>query len=286
MADLYLGIETGGTKVVAGVARFTDGRPSLVGPEIVVPTLQPDQTLDAVFAGVAGIAPLSGIIGMGIGSFGPVDLSEGRMLTTPKPGWSGFPLADALRSRLPVPLGFDTDVNAAALAEHRWGAAQGVEVAVYITVGTGIGGGLVVNGVPVHGLLHPEMGHVLVPRRTGDDFEGTCEVHGACMEGMAAGPSIQRRWGMPGESLPDDHPAWDMAAWYLGVGMTQVTLALSPQVIVMGGGVMQRVPLEAVSRHLQATLDGYVPAPPVVAPHAARPGLLGAFALAAEAARP
>ena len=285
MRDLYLGIETGGTKVVAGVARLVAGEPSLVAPEVVVPTRHPEQTLDAVFTAVAGMAPLDEIGAMGVASFGPVDLKEARMLATPKPGWSGFHLAEALTARLAVPVGFDTDVNAAALAEHRWGAARGADVAVYITVGTGIGGGLVVKGAPVHGLLHPEMGHVFVPRRPGDDFEGACEVHGPCLEGMAAGPSIRRRWGASGESLPDDHPAWEMAAWYLGVGMAQLTLALSPQVIVMGGGVMQRDLHEAVGRNLQETIGGYVPVPPVVPPHAERPGLLGAFALA-EAARP
>lgn len=286
MTDLYLGIETGGTKVVAGVARLVEGKPSLVAQEVVVPTGHPEQTLDEVFQAVAGMAPLDEICGMGVASFGPVDLTEARMLPTPKPGWSGFPLATALRSRLAVPLGLDTDVNAAALAEHRWGAARNVEVVVYITVGTGVGGGLVVNGAPVHGLLHPEMGHVYVPRRPGDDFEGACGVHGACLEGMAAGPSIRRRWGAPGESLPDDHPAWEMAAWYLGVGMAQVTLALSPQVIVMGGGVMQRNLHEAVGRNLREVIGGYVPVPPIEPPHAERPGLLGAFALAVEAARP
>lgn len=180
----------------------------------------------------------------------------------------------------------DTDVNAAGLAEWRWGAASGAGVSVYVTVGTGIGGGAIIGGTPVRGLLHPEMGHLFVPRHPDDDFEGACGSHGDCFEGLAAGPALRKRWGVPGESLDDDHPAWDLEAWYLGRGLAQIALAYSPEVIVLGGGVGGRDVHAAVADSLAEALDGYVPVPAVVAPHfGPRAGLIGTFALAAEAAQ-
>jgi len=288
MADLYMGIETGGTKVVAGIARLDAGRPVLVAPEVVVPTTDdPGTMLDGLFARLSEIAPFGEISAIGIGSFGPVDLEAGVLLPTPKAGWSEFPLVDAVRGRLNVPIGLDTDVNAAALGESRWGAARGASVAVYLTVGTGIGGGLVVEGVPVHGLLHPEMGHIGMTRRPGDDYPGACGVHGSCFEGLVAGPAIEGRRGMRGEAIPDDDPVWAIAAWYLGRGLAQIALTLSPEIILLGGGVMRCHLYGPVAESLNEALQGYVPTPRVVAPHfGARAGLMGAFAIAAEAARP
>jgi fructokinase len=281
-----VGIETGGTTVVVGVACFEGGRPELVAPPVVVPTGDdPPRTWDAVRAAVGETVGLEEIAGVGIASFGPVDLREGRMLGTPKRGWAGFPLVEEWRARLDAPLVLDTDVNASALAEWRWGAARGTDVAVYVTVGTGIGGGIVIGGKPVHGLLHPEIGHLHVPRMPGDGFAGSCGAHDGCWEGMTAGPALRRRYGVPGEALPADHEAWAVVTWYVGTGLAQVALAWSPEVIVLGGGVMSHHLYGAVGERMVEALDGYVPAPrvaePAFGPHA---GLFGAFALAEEAA--
>jgi len=286
MADLYVGIETGGTKVVAGVARFEDGEPILVAPEVVVPTShEPQAMLDGLCSSIEEIVPTEGIAAVGVGAFGPIDLRLETMLVTPKRGWSGFGLGPAIRERWGSSLLLDTDVNAAVLAEWRWGAATGAGVAIYVTVGTGIGGGAIVGGGLVRGLLHPEMGHLVVPRHPADDFEGACGSHGDCFEGLAAGPALRERWGMPGESLADDHPAWEMEAWYLGRGLAQITLAYSPEIVVLGGGVGGRDLHAGVEAALGEALDGYVPAPRVVAPHfGSRAGLMGAFALAEAAA--
>lgn len=286
MADLFIGIETGGTKVVAGIARVGSGQPEVVAPPIVVPTTaEPGRMLDGLFERISATPGFAEVAAAGIGSFGPVDLEKGSILPTPKPGWSGFPLLAEVRRRLDVPIVLDTDVNAAGLAEWRWGAARGASVAVYLTVGTGIGGGLLVDGVPVHGLLHPEMGHIEVARHPADAFEGACGAHGGCLEGLTAGPAIRARWGESGESLPDDHPAWEMVVWYLGRGLAQIALTVSPEVIVLGGGVMTRSLHGRVGESLAAALGGYVPTPPVTAPRfGSRAGLMGAFALAGMAA--
>ncbi|MCB2223091.1 MAG: ROK family protein [Actinobacteria bacterium] len=286
MDGWYVGIETGGTKVVAAVAAFEDGRPVLAAPETVVPTgHDPHRTWDAVRDAVGEAAGGDEIAGVGIASFGPVNLRAGRMGPTPKRGWAGFPLVEECRARLDAPVAIDTDVNAAALAEWRWGAAGGADVAAYLTIGTGVGGGLVANGGTVRGLQHPEIGHLPVPRMPGDDHEGTCGAHVGCWEGMTAGPSLRRRYGIAGEDLPDDHEAWDLVAWYVGTGLSLVTLAWSPEVIVVGGGVMARGLHDRAAARMVEALDGYVPAPRVEAPHfGARAGLYGAFLLARSAA--
>jgi fructokinase len=191
---------------------------------------------------------------------------------------------------LGVPVGFDTDVNGAALAEQRWGAARDAVSAVYLTVGTGIGGGAVVAGRPLHGLVHPEMGHMLMARRDDDLFEGTCPYHGACFEGLAAGPAVAARWGAPGETLPPGHPAWELEAHYLAQGIANVVCVLSPERIVLGGGVMrtegliERVRAKVprllagyiVSSALDAGIDRYI-VPPALGD---RSGVLGAIEIA------
>lgn len=286
MAELYIGIETGGTKVVAGIARLGAGEPELAAPPVVVPTTaDPGRMLDGLVERLSRMPGFPEAVAVGIGSFGPVDLEAGAVLSTPKPGWSGFPLVAEVGRRLDLPIGLDTDVDAAGLAEWRWGAAREATVAVYMTVGTGIGGGLLVGGEPVHGLLHPEMGHIGVTRHPADGFEGACGAHGDCLEGLAAGPAIRARWGEPGESLPDDHPGWEMIAWYLGRGVAQIALTVSPQAVVLGGGVLARDLHGLVEESAAAALGGYVPAPRVAAPRfGARAGLMGTFVLAERAA--
>jgi fructokinase len=192
-----------------------------------------------------------------------------------------------LRRALDVPVVIDTDVNAAALAEQRWGAARGAGSVVYVTVGTGIGGGAVVNGRPLHGLVHPEMGHARIPHdRAADPFAGACPHHGDCWEGLAAAPALAARWGAPPESLPDGHPAWELEARYLALGLVNVILTLSPERVVLGGGVLARAGLlERVRAHVAALINGYVRAADIVAPALGdRSGVLGALALAADVA--
>ena len=193
-----------------------------------------------------------------------------------------------------MPVALDTDVNASALAEHLWGAAMGVDDMVYVTVGTGIGGGAMAGGKLVHGLVHPEMGHMRVPHDRGaDDFDGACPYHGDCLEGLASGPAIERRWGRRPELLPDDHPAWELEAGYLAAGVVNLICTLSPRRVVMGGGVMERPSLlPRIRAGVRELLAGYVRAPEVsdaideyiVTPAlGARSGVLGAIALAQTA---
>ena len=297
--NLLAGIEGGGTKFVVAVAQTeAGGEPVLVAPEFVTPTTtDPTATVDEIVGFLLGVDEEHGSLdALGIATFGPVDLDEvsptyGQVTTTPKPGWHSFDLLGSIRRGLgaggqALPVGFDTDVNGAALSEWRWGAARGHDPVVYLTVGTGIGGGAIVNGTPLHGAMHPEMGHLPVPRHADDEFGGACSVHRGCLEGFAAAPAIEQRWNRSPAELPDEHPAWGMEAHYLAEGLSAVTLVLSPQVIVLGGGVMQRTGLlEAVRERLTARLAGYVPAPDLVPPRfGMRAGLFGALALAERAA--
>jgi len=292
--QLFGGIEAGGTKFVCAVGTGPDD----LRAETRFPTTTPDETIGravAFFREQAAREPLAAI---GIASFGPVDPDPasptfGTITTTPKAGWRNTDLAGPIESALGVPVGFDTDVNGAALGEHRWGAAQDVETFIYLTVGTGIGGGGVVRGRPVHGLVHPEMGHIRIPHdRAWDPFEGICPYHKDCLEGLASGPAIEARWGERGENLPADHPAWSLEARYLALGLTAMICILSPQRIVLGGGVMQQPQLFPMIRSdVQHLLNGYVQAPAVVerideyiVPPAlgGDAGVLGAIALARQ----
>jgi len=237
-----------------------------------------------------------------VGCFGPIDLrreapSYGHVTTTPKPGWANADVVGPLQQALGVPVGFDTDVNGAVLGEALWGAAQGLDTAIYVTIGTGIGGGALIGGKLVHGLVHPEMGHLLLPRELDDlDFAGGCPFHGArCWEGVAAGPAIERRWGQRAETLPPGHAAWDLEARYIASALSTLVLVLSPERLILGGGVMQSGQLfPLVRRHLTTSLAGYVQAdaltrgmdqyvvPPRLGQQA---GIIGALALAERAAR-
>jgi fructokinase len=216
------------------------------------------------------------------------------LTATTKPGnWNQVDLLGPLASACDVPLGFDTDVNGAALAEGRWGVARGVEDFVYLTVGTGIGGGAVVRNQIVHGLMHLEMGHMILPPRPGDEFAGTCPFHGHCLEGLASGPAIEQRWGAKPEELPTDHPAWDLEAYYLGLGIANIVFSYSPQRMVLGGGVMhQRHLFPKVRKYARELLNGYIQHPSltednetfIVSPGLGnQSGVLGAIALAEQA---
>jgi fructokinase len=220
----------------------------------------------------------------------------GYITATPKPGWANTEFLGRISRALRVPVGFDTDVNAGALGEATWGAAKGLETFVYLTVGTGIGGGGMVNGQLLHGLLHPEMGHLRVPHDlVKDPYPGACPFHGDCFEGLAAGPALLGRWGRRAEELPPDHAAWRLEAHYLALGLVNLICTLSPQRIILGGGVMQQTGLfPMVRQNIQQLLSGYLQVPAIleqidqyIVPAAlgSRAGVLGAIALAKRAVR-
>ncbi len=293
-SPLYGCIEAGGTKFVLGVAR--DHETLLRTTRI--PTTRPAETLDAALAFFNDASTEFGsFAAIGIASFGPVSLDRnapdwGHITTTPKPGWSGTDLAGAIGRAFDCPVGFDTDVNAAILAESLWGAARGSDIAVYITVGTGIGGGALIAGCPIHGLRHPEMGHML-PRRHPEDlaFAGICPFHGDCLEGLASGAAIRARWGCSLSELASDHPAHAIIAYYLAQLAVALQALLSPQRIVVGGGVMATPGLidcvRAEAVRLSGDYFGCRDIATLIVPTGLgdRSGLLGALALAQKALR-
>ncbi|MCB2179538.1 ROK family protein [bacterium] len=255
------GIEAGGTKFMGGVCG-EDGR---VIERQMFPTGVPDTTIPQVVAYFQSLATRYPLSGIGLASFGPLDLNPssttfGAITSTPKTAWQNFPIRKELASRLGAGIAVDTDVNAAVLAESIWGAAVGLENAVYLTIGTGIGGGLLVNGRLVHGLLHPEIGHMRIrTREDGVSFRGVCAFHNYCLEGLASGPAIQERWGQPAESLPPDHPAWTLEAEYLAEGIVNLILTVSPQRVILGGGVMQQEQLfPTIRNYVSGLLNGYI----------------------------
>jgi fructokinase len=278
----YGAVEAGGTKFMLAAG----GDPLRLEQVTRVPTSEdPEETLESVIGYFRRAGPLDAI---GVATFGPVDFATGRITTTPKLAWRDYPLREKLASALGVPVGFDTDVNGAALAEARCGAGRGVEDLVYFTVGTGIGGGAITGGRLVHGLMHSEMGHLLVRRAPGErpDFAGVCPYHGDCLEGMASGPAIEARWGRKPESLEEDHPAWGLEADYLAQACIAAACVLSPRVIVLGGGVMEQAHLLGMIRARTAGYaNGYFPLPRIERPALEYPGLSGALILAMEAAR-
>ena len=261
MAKLCGGVETGGTWCVCALGTGPDD----VRAREQFPTTTPDETLERIVEFFRKHPPPEAL---GIGSFGPVDVDRnspgwGYVTTTPKPGWQRTPVATVLRDRLKVPVVFDTDVNAAAVGEQRWGAGRGCPSVCYLTVGTGIGAGLIINGNPVHGLVHPEVGHLRIPHDTRrDPFDGNCPVHGDCWEGLASGPAMAQRWGDPPAELPDDHPGWPLEAEYLALGILSIVCVASPHCVIAGGGVLQRPKLLPMARdRLRDLLGGYLDTP-------------------------
>ncbi|MCA9965411.1 MAG: ROK family protein [Anaerolineales bacterium] len=298
MSELYGGIEAGGTKFVCAVGTGPDD----IRAEVRFPTEEPGQTMaQAVAFFEEQRRKEGGLTAVGISAFGPIDPNPesptfGYITTTPKLSWANTDLAGTIGRALGVPVGFDTDVNGAALGEWKWGAAQGLQNFLYFTIGTGIGGGGMINGRLMHGLIHPEMGHMRLPRDPEQDpFAGACPYHGDCFEGLAAGPAIGKRWGQPAETLPPDHPAWDLEAHYLAMALHNVITVLSPERIIMGGGVMGQAHIFPLLRQkVQQSLNGYVQAAAIlhnIDEFIVPPGLgnlagvLGSIALAQQAAR-
>ncbi len=254
------GLEAGGTKMVCLIG---DEKGHIFERESF-PTLTPAETLPKLIAYFEG----KGIEALGIGSFGPIGLDRadplyGHITSTPKLDWHNCDLCGALGQALNVPIGFDTDVNAAALAELTLGAAQGMDSCVYFTVGTGVGGGVVVGGQLVHGMLHPEVGHILLRAHPDDPTpEGFCPYHKGCLEGLANGPAIEKRWGTSARDLPPEHPAWALEAHYLAQACMSVILTISPKKIVLGGGVMHQLHLfPMIRQEVLRLLNGYVQHP-------------------------
>ncbi|WP_157217424.1 ROK family protein [Flavisphingomonas formosensis] len=291
---LVAGCELGGTKSIVLIAR---------GAEILaqarLPTAEPESTLAALRGRLAAwqeeFGPVSAI---GIASFGPVGLDRnradyGHITSTPKPGWANVDVAGTFARGFGVPVAFDTDVAGAGLAEYEWGAAQRCDAVVYLTIGTGIGGGVIIRGEPVHGLIHPEIGHVRVRRAAGDGFRGICPFHGDCLEGLASGPALAARAGAPGDTLPDDHPLWDAVVSELAELVAMLLLTLSADRILIGGGVVGGRPtiLSRIRAETVRLLGGYLVgideaslARIVMAPGLGdRAGPLGAIALAYRA---
>lgn len=266
---LFGGIEAGGTKFVCAVG--TGPEEGLLG-RIELPTgsdsvRQMRQVVEWLTVQQERFGRLQAI---GVATFGPVDLhrdsaSFGRITSTPKPGWTNFDLIGPLHAAFPeIPLAIDTDVNGAALGEHRWGAARGLTDFVYITMGTGIGGGGMSGGKLLHGLVHPEIGHMHLPRLPGDDFAGVCPYHGDCWEGLCCGPAIEARAGCTAQELPADHDVWRIQTHYVAAALANIAYVLSPQRIILGGSVSKAGQLggdaflQLVRGNLQLTMAGYI----------------------------
>ncbi len=204
---------------------------------------------------------------MGIGSFGPIGIDQtqenyGFVLATPKKGWANFDFLDSMKEKYAIPFVWTTDVNAAAYGELKKGAAQGKNSCIYLTVGTGIGAGVVLNGEIFQGIAHPEMGHIYVKRHPQDTYEGTCPYHKDCLEGLAAGPSLEARTGIKGQELPEDHPVWDIQAFYIAQALMNYALTLAPEKIILGGGVMnQEHLLQKIRQQFLQHMAGYMETP-------------------------
>lgn len=291
---LYGGIEAGGTKFVCVVA----SGPGQVVDEIRFKTTIPEETLGRAVQFFQPFVDSAQVKAIGVGAFGPLDLNPksptyGFITATPKPGWSNTDMLGTLQHALKINIAFDMDVNTAALGEYLWGASKGYDPSLYLTIGTGIGGGYIVNGRPLIGLLNLEMGHVRIPHsRELDPFPGNCPFHGDCFEGLANGPAIEKRLGIAGALVRENDPFWDIEADYIASALMNYILTLSPKKIILGGGVMQREFLFAkVRQRVRELLNGYVSSKSLlenIDDYIVSPGLgnqsgsLGAIALAMQ----
>lgn len=287
-------VEGGGTKFICAIAN-ADGQ---ILAEFRYETTTPQATLQACAEFFEQNASFGALTSLGVACFGPLDPNHGsptfgRILQTPKPGWSNVDVVGYLSARLHLPVLFDTDVNGAVLAEQRWGAGRGIQNIVYYTIGTGIGGGVISDGKLVHGALHTELGHMLIPHDLQKDpFAGVCPFHGDCLEGLASGPALRQRWQTPAEHLPPTHPAWELEAEYLAAALHNTACMFSPERIILGGGVISQTHLLAkILEKLDRSLHGYLRWDAlkhgmdnfvVQTPLEGQAGVLGALALARQ----
>lgn len=291
---MLAGIEAGGTKFNCIIAE----NPEQVIAEKRIATTDPEDTIQEVskfFRRSMQQADIE-LQSIGIGSFGPLDLDPtsptyGAITSTPKLPWQNFNIKQAIESALDIPAVLDTDVNAAALGEYMWGAGKGKHTVLYLTIGTGIGGGIIIQGEPLHGMLHPEMGHIYLPISSGEKaFQGICPYHSNCFEGLASGPALQAQWGVKAEKLAENHPAWIQEAYTIAQALCNYICILSPQIIILGGGVMQQKQLFPLIRsQVQKLLNGYIQVPSIIEEIdsyivppglGSRAGVLGAIGLA------
>lgn len=289
----YGAIEAGGTKFVCAIA----SGPDHIIAETSFPTTTPDATIQKAIEFFKR-DPIQELTAIGIASFGPVDLNPaspkyGFITTTPKPGWANTNIVGMVNDEYKLPIGFDTDVNGAVLGEYKWGEGNGKDSIIYLTVGTGIGGGAISSGKIVHGLLHPEMGHIRIPHDwENDPYPGNCPYHGDCLEGLASGPAIYERWKEAADILPPDHPGWELEARYLALACVNYSFVLSPQKIILGGGVMNHSGLlDKIHNHYSRLMNNYIQKEEVIEridTFIVKPGLgnragvLGAIALAQD----
>lgn len=284
------GIEAGGTKMVCAIG---NEKGELLD-RISIPTGTPAETFEQII----DYFKESKIEALGIGCFGPVDLNPssdtyGYITSTPKPGWRNCDVVGTFRRALQIPVGFDTDVNGAVLGEVTWGAARGCDTAIYITIGTGIGVGVYANGGLLHGLVHPEGGHILMARHPKDTYKGKCPYHGSCFEGLASGPAIEERWGRRAEKLAGEKEVWELEAFYIAQAVANYIMVYSPQKIILWGGVMHQDQLfDMVRTQSRELLQGYIShaqisehietyiVPPELGEN---PGILGAIQLGVNA---
>lgn len=259
---LYGALEAGGTKMICAVGN-EDGQ---ILEQVSIPTSAPEETMPKITEFFrAKIDQEDPIQALGIACFGPVDVRKGsktygNILYTPKIAWRNFPIVATLKEALrDIPIGFDTDVNGSLLGEATWGAAKDLSDAVYITIGTGIGMGAISGGNPIHGMLHPEAGHIKMSVIPGDEYKGHCPSHGTCFEGMASGPAIEARWGKPGKELSEMPEVWELEAKYIAQALSSIIFTLSPQKIILGGGVMEQAQLfPLVRKYVLEYINDYI----------------------------
>ncbi len=253
---MYGALEAGGTKMVCAVGD-ENGR---ILEQISIPTTTPDETMPKIL----DYFKTKDICAIGIACFGPIDLDKksntyGYITSTPKTEWKNFNIVGCVRDALHIPVGFDTDVNGSLLGEITYGCAKGLTDAIYLTIGTGIGGGVMTNGKLLHGMLHPELGHIIIGKRADDKGECVCPFHDSCFEGLAAGPSIEKRWGRKAKELSDDPMVWELEADYIGTALVNFCMTLSPQIIILGGGVMHQMQLFPLIRDVfKKKMAGYI----------------------------
>ncbi len=294
MSKLYGGIEAGGTKFVCAVGTNPEDL-----TEIRFETTTPDETISQVAAFFKKYHSKKHLSAIGIGSFGPIDMivnspAYGHITSTPKKDWANTNIVGMIKKELDIPVALNTDVNAAAFGEFHWGAAQGLSDFIYLTIGTGIGGGGMVNGGLMGGMVHPEMGHIFIPQLAEDSYEGKCPFHkNQCFEGLASGPAIEARWEKSAMLLGTDHQAWEFEAHYISLALANYICILSPKRIILGGGVMeQKQLLQKIHKNVKEILNNYIQADKIikhieeyiVLPSLGnRAGVLGALSLAKTA---